>query len=238
VRTVRAKPIDVSKWTGKDQRRFDAKVRVEPGLLSKHTHCRVWTGANDGWGYGQFWFGGRVVYAHRLAFALAFGDPPGDKQVDHLCRNRACVNIFHLRLVTGRENSLAGGTLNADNAARTHCPRGHELSGDNLVSSHLRRGERKCRVCDRDRARAKAAAVRSAYKALGMRRAEYWALFGQSVVVARAVILADVVGTPAASIIANVDEYRAVAPGMGNYTKPDLAEAKRRADEAAMRWAS
>jgi hypothetical protein len=65
--------------------------------------------------------------------------------IDHVCRTRACANVRHLDVVTSRENTLRGDTLPARNAAKTHCKRGHALSGANLY--RYSDGRRSCRTC-------------------------------------------------------------------------------------------
>lgn len=70
---------------------------------------------------------------------------PDDLQLDHLCRNRLCVNPSHLEPVTCRENVLRGNGRCAANAKKTHCPRGHAYAGANLLIGT--KGERCCRKC-------------------------------------------------------------------------------------------
>jgi hypothetical protein len=109
--------------------------------------CWPWTGAKNPDGYGRFAAVGRVLFsAHRVSYELAGRRIPSGMVVDHICRNRGCVNPAHLRAIThGRnifENSEA---LAALNARKTHCPQGHPYSGDNLVLRLDRR--RGCRLC-------------------------------------------------------------------------------------------
>jgi hypothetical protein len=100
------------------------------------------------YGYHQVRFNGKRWRAHRWAWELINGPIPDGLVIDHLCSNRACVAIDHLRMVTQRENIMAG-KHNIDN--RTHCNQGHPFEGNIMVRKN---GRRECAECNRERSRA------------------------------------------------------------------------------------
>ena len=110
--------------------------------------CWIWQGVRVG-GYGQIGKenNGGMVYAHRAAYELIVGPIPDGLTLDHLCRNRACINPDHLEPVTMKENVLRGMSPTAINARKTHCNNGHPLDGDNL--SLRKDGGRICLACRR-----------------------------------------------------------------------------------------
>lgn len=120
--------------------------------------CWVWNACRDRHGYGMFGVGGRAggnARAHRVSYELSVGPIPDGLVIDHLCRNRACVNPQHLEPVTMRTNILRGeaaSALRESKAAITHCPAGHPYSPENTI---YRKGTgwRRCRECSRAEAR-------------------------------------------------------------------------------------
>lgn len=110
--------------------------------------CWEWQGSSAQTGHGTFWDGEQPTGAHRFSYELHVGDIPEGRVIDHLCDNGACVNPDHLQLASMRENNLRSDTIAARNAAKTHCKRGHPLSGDNLYVAP-KTGARNCRTCMR-----------------------------------------------------------------------------------------
>ena len=111
--------------------------------------CMVWTGDKTSNGYGRMVVDGKRKRVHRLMYERVNGEIPDSMVIDHVCRNRLCCNPEHLRVVSNRENILSGEGIAAKNAAKTHCVKGHELSGHNLVikTRKNRMPERVCRKC-------------------------------------------------------------------------------------------
>ncbi len=126
-----------------DKRRFWDKVN--PRLDG----CWPWRGKVKS-GYGYFSMSGIWISAHRIAYHLLRDPIPEGLTLDHLCRVRHCVNPFHLEPVTLGVNVLRGINPWAENAKKTHCKRGHPLSGANLRIFNRARGRaRTCVTCQR-----------------------------------------------------------------------------------------
>lgn len=122
--------------------RFLAKIRIaEDG-------CWVWTAALNNHGYGQIYSAGKPRKAYRVAYELFVGPIPEGLQIDHLCRNRKCVNPAHLEAVTSAENSLRGNHPSWTTRRTQICKRGHDLR-DPKHGQPGRNGGRSCRTCAR-----------------------------------------------------------------------------------------
>ena len=143
--------------------------KVQPCPMSG---CWIWTGALFNSGYAELNSerqpdGTRMPphLGHRLSFEALVAPIGQGLQIDHLCRQRCCVNPAHLETVTPRENlrrSTAIVKFREWAAAITHCPRGHEYNERNTLLD--KKGSRCCKACGtlkmRYRRAAKAAGVR------------------------------------------------------------------------------
>jgi hypothetical protein len=111
----------------------------------KTEKCWLWIGCRLPSGYGKLRRKGKDWLAHRFIYTNLVGPIPEGLTIDHLCRVRNCVNPEHMELVTQGENTLRGESVSGLAARKTHCPQGHEYSGDNLILQ--KNGHRKCRFC-------------------------------------------------------------------------------------------
>lgn len=115
--------------------------KVDVGL------CWEWTASLLTGGYGQY----RSRCAHRVAWELLVGPIPPGMELDHLCRNRRCVNPDHLEPVTHLVN-VQRGARNGHERAKTHCPAGHPYA-ENEIRWASAPNARRCQICRRRTAR-------------------------------------------------------------------------------------
>lgn len=106
--------------------------------------CIEWPGSRlpDGYAQGRNPGHSGLQYAHRMVYERLVGKIANGLQLDHLCKNRACVNPTHLEPVTPRENTRRSASFVAAQMAKTHCPNGHPYDWVDA-------GKRRCRACYR-----------------------------------------------------------------------------------------
>lgn len=114
------------------------------GYVIQENGCWEWAGAMTLSGYGT-WNNGGDQRAHRVMYKRHKGPIPEGLVLDHLCRNKACVNPDHLEAVDDRTNLLRGVGRCAQNARKTHCLRGHEFTEANTYRQ--KNNGRVCRAC-------------------------------------------------------------------------------------------
>ncbi|HVI41535.1 MAG TPA: HNH endonuclease signature motif containing protein [Anaerovoracaceae bacterium] len=114
-------------------------------MFDPDTTCWNWIANKNQRGCGRFCIKhGIFNMAYRFSYELFKGQIPKGLTIDHLCRNTSCVNPAHLEAVTIKENILRGFGHAAMNSRKTHCPRGHPLTQDNVYHSN---GQRRCKTC-------------------------------------------------------------------------------------------
>jgi hypothetical protein len=120
--------------------------------------CWLWQGAQTWKGYGSAYWNGQSGHAHRVAYLALVGPIPDGMTVHHTCGTRLCVNPGHLQLL----DRATHGRLHSP-ATAERCARGHEVSDANTYHQERKNGsvQRVCRVCDRERTRARYHAARS-----------------------------------------------------------------------------
>ncbi len=119
--------------------RFFEKVVAGPN------NCWIWT-ASTAKGYGKFWADGKCWGAHHWLYVQTKGAVPEGLDLDHLCRERRCVNTDHLEPVTRAENLRRG--IKGGHKLRTHCVSGrHPFTEESMCPD----GKRRCIPCRRER---------------------------------------------------------------------------------------
>lgn len=117
--------------------------------IEKTESCWNWIGEIKNTGYGSFYEKGKSYAAHRLVYEALVKKIPFGKVIDHLCRNRRCVNPDHLEVVSSTENILRGNWMSGINVRKKECKHGHPFSIENTIFRKRENSKywRVCREC-------------------------------------------------------------------------------------------
>lgn len=120
--------------------------------------CHIWQGNKDRDGYGYLTFRRSSRRAHRVALFIAGREIPEGYVVNHVCRNRDCVNPQHLNTVTPSENAVRdSGSIGYVNSQKSHCKNGHAY--DRFYGR-----QRYCSICEAEKSKR----LRAKWKAEGI----------------------------------------------------------------------
>jgi hypothetical protein len=183
------KDARVLRWIAEFPDDFRRRVvdRREPS--TERDGCIDWTMSLNDNGYGTVSLPKaidprtRAVKVHRCMWLYLRDKIPYGLTLHHRCYRPVCSNVDHLSIETERDNILDGNSVSAQNTRKTHCALGHPLDGPDakLVEAELKRGRRKCAICDRLRSAAQSAVRSAAHGALGLTYRAYVAEYGHSI---------------------------------------------------------
>lgn len=124
----------------KEKERFTSFYKIVDG-------CFLWTNYLDKDGYGTFYFRKKLRRAHRVAVFISQGAIPDGMVVDHICKNRSCVNVAHLRVITKTQNTLENSkSVGAINKMKEFCKFGHKFD------RHYGK-QRYCSICSAEKSK-------------------------------------------------------------------------------------
>jgi hypothetical protein len=109
--------------------------------INSATGCWEWTLCLNQGGYGVFHTNNKQWKAHRFAYQILIGPIPEGLTLDHLCKNKKCVNPEHLEPVTQYVNTVRG-----KGSSSLYCSKGHAMFGEHL---YFNDGNRRCQKCKR-----------------------------------------------------------------------------------------
>lgn len=131
------------------------EITLTPKIINKFLNktkitpsCWIWTGYIDKDGYGMLTDRSRYL-VHRISYQLYNGKIIDNMVIDHLCKNRKCVNPNHLDMITKQENNLRSSSPSSINIRKKKCKHGHILTNENTYIQKFtyRKPRRLCRKC-------------------------------------------------------------------------------------------
>jgi hypothetical protein len=118
-------------------------------FVYKTWNCWFWLGSTTNKGYGELNIGGVAELTHQISYRIHFGDYAPGLWILHKCDTPPCVNPAHLYAGTAAQNiqdKIMAGNASAL-SLKTHCKRGHPLSGENMRLYGPTNTYRCCRAC-------------------------------------------------------------------------------------------
>lgn len=131
------------RWKGTERRILDNTS------ISETTGCWEWTGRLNKRGYAKARVDGKYRRMHRVAYEHFVGPLIPGMTIDHLCKNKCCVNPKHLEQVTIGENRVRAGLAPP---GASHCIKGHEYTEANTYRTPGT-NNRACRACQKNNSR-------------------------------------------------------------------------------------
>ncbi len=113
--------------------------------IAKNKGCWDWLGEINKKGYGRLEYNGKRIKAHRYFYEYFVKPIPNGLEIDHLCRNKRCVNPKHLEAVTHRENIIRAWRERIKDIP--NCLYGHPYSGNNLYMIIEKKNGKTWRAC-------------------------------------------------------------------------------------------
>ena len=111
--------------------------------------CWNWSGGKNKAGYGRISINHVMVLAHRFIYEIMESKIPRGIVIDHLCRNRSCVNPSHMDITTIGQNCMRGDSPSAINSRKTHCGKGHQYN-DNNMRIDPKTKKKRCIICQKE----------------------------------------------------------------------------------------
>jgi hypothetical protein len=109
--------------------------------IPQENDCWKWDGAHDPRGYARVSWDGKNTKVATLLWETEFREVHPRLELDHICRNKWCVNPYHLEEITHKDNTRRHYDL-----VDGFCMYGHALEGDNVYTDPD--GKRiRCRTC-------------------------------------------------------------------------------------------